>query len=474
MRTEHPRRLVIVVALAAAVVVGPQPAAAAPLQQGPVTCTWETLASGEALTGHTLVPLFDKGVLLYGGAETRNQQVSEAVRQLDLTDSPPRGTWTRLTTTGNGPNKRYEHSSVLRQAGGATQMIAFGGSDEIPTGGTLTWQSPLLGGGSAVHSERGGYAAMSIQNTAFRLTQLDGAPVWDLISGAGTLQRTDHSAVYNPEDDSMIVFGGRRDETADSAEDGLWRLTLGDEPKWDERRISGGPDKRFAHTAVYDSIARRMIVFGGTKDWARGMNDTYALDLAGGWATARWAKLSPGGRAPEARYDHVAAFIPDLNWMLVYGGSSDGVREFDGLYALDLSASPPQWSAVSPSGPRPSGVMGLAATYNASLNKVVFHGGTQDGQTKQVAWALRCVGPTPTETPTPVDTPTETATHTPAATDTPSATDTPRATDTPSATHTPRPTDTPTSTRTPEITPTPVPEKIFLPELLRGVPIGGG
>jgi len=442
--------------------------AAAPLQQAP-TCTWERLASGETLQQHTLVPLPEKGVLVFGGADLSGganpEEVPKSdVRQLDLTTGA-QGTWTKLSPTGNGPGNRAHHSAVLRQQGSVAQMVTFGGLDEPQGGGTFTWRSPLLGGGTAVESRQREYSPMKVQDTAFRLTLGGNAPVWDRITGAGTLKRTDHSAIYNPDDDSMIVFGGLEDEPVDTVTDDLWRLTLGDAPDWDERQITGGPSKRFSHSAVYDPNAKRMIIFGGTQDWESGMNDAWALDLAGGWANARWVALSPTGRAPSARFDHGAVFLPNLNWMLAYGGSPDGRREFDDLYALDLSTDPPKWQEVRPGGTRPTGLYMLAAAYNPALNKVVFQGGAQGGSTRRLTWGLKCEGAVPTATatrasPTPTEPPpatTEPPTNTPTSTRTPTNTSPP-----PTFTRTPTPSATPTDTATPR------PPAIFMPRLFYG------
>ena len=261
---------VFVVPLLALAVVGS--AVAAPPAQAP-TCKWTKLANGESRTEVTLVSLPGKGVVSYGGAEIRpgSQSVKDDVRTLDLSGAAA-GTWKELTPSGSGPGDRAEHASIMRVSGDSVQMVTYGGVDTVPTGGgTLTWQSPLLAGGPAAESRLGSFAPLAVQKDAYRLDiDAAGTAAWMKITQPGQT-RAGHSAVYDPASDAMIVFGGRKADDAGSADNGTWRLTLGDTPAWESLRGGGTPpSKRFANTAIYDPVGQRMIVFGGTTDWKSG------------------------------------------------------------------------------------------------------------------------------------------------------------------------------------------------------------
>ncbi|RIL11585.1 hypothetical protein DCC79_04345 [bacterium] len=416
-----------VAALAGALLLGaPAPIArAAPARQAPPACTWVRLTTGEPRMQHAMAGQPGVGALLFGGADPEAETVTDDVWRLDLTREPG-GTWTRLAPApgGTGPGPRAEHSAVLRapEPGFPAELVTFGGIDTVPAGGTSTWRSPLVGGGYAPGagavrhaipgSRLGAFAAVTVTGTTFRLRADAEAAAWLAVGAEGGPALTDHGAVYAPDSDAMVVFGGRTGEAADTASGRVWRLDLAS-GAWEGRDIQGGPGPRFAHSAVYDGAARRMVVFGGTRDWVTALDDVWALDLAGGWGAAAWARLDPAGLAPEPRYDHGAVYLPHLRWMLVYGGSLDGKNEVDTLYALDLGAAPPRWIEIQPPGKRPEAVKGLAAAYDAATNTAVFHGGTKGAETTRTTWGLRCGdGTSPTAFPTGSGTPTGGATAT--------------------------------------------------------------
>lgn len=450
-------RWLLVAAIPVAIVLSFQFATAAPpSQQGP-TCQWTKLANGQDRTQLSLVPMPGTGVLAFAGADLRQagSRVEKDLRQLDLTSNPQTGTWSVLGATGNGPGERAEHASILRQPDeGVRQMVTYGGIDEVPKpnpggggGGTFTWQSPLLGGGSAIASLQGAYAPTTIESSSYRLELTGEGATWSAI-GANGQPRTDHSAVWYPDEDAMIVFGGRDGEDAKTADNSTWRLTLGDSPAWTRLNVTGGPSKRFAQTAVYDSTAKRMLVFGGTSDWKTAMNDLYALDLSNGTANATWQKVNTGGTGtPFARYDHGAVYLPSLNRMVAFGGTTNGKDQLSDLWMLDLSQSPPVWTRLQLSQPRPPGVWGLAAAYSPAGDYAVFYGGQVGNDAKNEAWALKCQAPAVPTTPAPA---TNTATTEPSATATEEAS--PTSTTEPAS---PTPT-TAEDTPTPQPTRTPV------------------
>src|SRR5207249_3722463 len=88
------------------------------------------------------------------------------------------------------------------------------------------------------------------------------------------------------------------------------------------------------HSAVYDPIRDRILVFGGARarlasecignpcdyycyeaDYPT--NDVWALDLHN---ASTWVKLSTTGAAPQPRWEHAAVYDPVRNRMVVFGG----------------------------------------------------------------------------------------------------------------------------------------------------------
>ena len=75
------------------------------------------------------------------------------------------------------------------------------------------------------------------------------------------------------------------------------------------------PSGRSEHTAIYDPVRDRMVVFGGYDGTLR--NDVWALSLSGSPA---WSALAPAGSPPSARYGHTAIYDPVRDRMVVFGG----------------------------------------------------------------------------------------------------------------------------------------------------------
>jgi hypothetical protein len=214
-----------------------------------------------------------------------------------------------------------------------------------------------------------------------------------------------------------------------------------------------------------------MLVFGGTTDWETGMNDVWSLRLLDGWEFARWEKREPSGTPPRGRYDHGAAYMPDRETMIVFGGQVDVQNQTNDAWALELAQDPPHWSRIDAGGASPPPLAGVAAAYSQDTGDpegttdgmIVIQGGQVGGDARDQTWALVCGVPTPTP---PTTGTAETGTPTTQATSptpgTPSTPATATASPTPSPTNTESP---PTPTTPTDLTPSlpPTEPTIYLP-----------
>src|SRR5204863_6681608 len=129
----------------------------------------------------------------------------------------------------------------------------------------------------------------------------------------------DPVAVYDPLRQRVIAFGG--DSYPDYLnETRIWVLALRGTPGWSELVPTGpSPLPREAHTAIYDPVRDRVLVFGGWGGWdGRGMlNDVWALTLSG---TPAWSPVTVAGNAPRPRAGHTAIYDPVGDAMIVFGG----------------------------------------------------------------------------------------------------------------------------------------------------------
>src|SRR5262249_7089447 len=94
-------------------------------------------------------------------------------------------------------------------------------------------------------------------------------------------------------------------------------LSLAGSPAWTQLIPVGTPPSgREGHTAIYDPVDDRMVVFGGWDGFNK-LNDVWALSLAG---SPSWTQLIPMGISPRIRYWHTAIYDPVRNRMMVFGG----------------------------------------------------------------------------------------------------------------------------------------------------------
>jgi hypothetical protein len=206
-----------------------------------------------------------------------------------------------------------------------------------------------------------------VYNTELWTLRLDAPMGWTNLGSTGSPPgRQFHSAIVDAANDRMIVFGGR---DALGYRNDVWERTLGPSGAWSlllPHSLVTGPSPRDAHTAAYDPVGHRMIVFGG-RGAAGGVDDVWALSLDGPPA---WEQLAPAGAAPPARYFHTAVFDSERNRMVVVGGYSAGGGQ---TWALDFSGTP-TWITLDPDGGAP-GWIEHAALYDAASDRMLVFGG---------------------------------------------------------------------------------------------------
>lgn len=340
---------------------------------------------------------------------------------LSLLDSP---TWTQLTPSGAPPSARYGHSAIYDPV--RDRMVVFGGCytdmfwgptyfedvQALSLSGTPAWTqlnpTGSFPGGRTDHSAiydpvrdrmvvfagfysitgwGGDPATLYYLNDTVALS-LSGTPVWTQLSSEGPFYpRDEHSAIYDPVRDRMVVFGGRYyDGTPYLSFNEIWALSLAGTPAWTQLTPIG-PYPRRSQSAIYDPVRGRMIVFGG---YPGSGNDVWALSLSG---TPAWTQLTPTGTPPSGRYYHSAIYVPVGDYMVVFGGWSSGYR--NDVWALVLTGTP-AWVKLAPVG-APPGRADHTAVYDPVRNRMVVFGGWNGTVSFNDSWALS-LGITPTWT----------------------------------------------------------------------------
>jgi hypothetical protein len=213
--------------------------------------------------------------------------------------------WTKLSPTGTAPAPRIFHTAVYDSAN--NRMIIFGGSNATQ----LFYDVWVLSNANG----------------------LGGTPAWTRLSpnGGPPSNVAAASAVYDPNNNIMMVFGGITNITFTGFSNAVWTLShangLGGTPQWTNivaNGAAGSPARRALLAATYDAANNRMTIFGGEVSSAIGAtNDVWVLAGANGLGgTPTWTRLTPAGIPPGTRAEHTAVYDAANNLMIIFAGEN--------------------------------------------------------------------------------------------------------------------------------------------------------
>ena len=262
-----------------------------------------------------------------------------------------------ITAWSIGPNVE-----VTGQAG-CVAPYKYVNVNNLSTGGAeVTVQADFEGGFTAwVPGQAGNLLSVSVSDVstgktgpAVTVTALVPLAWTQLAPGAGPSGRYGHSAVYDPVNRRMVVFGGSTVAVGITASDEVWSLSLSVEglETWSQLSPATGPNARLGHGAVYDGARQRMIVFGGNTGLLGVLNDVWALSLATPGAET-WTQITPLGTPPSARAFMAMVYDQPRDRVVVFGGEDAGFLvpgRFSDVWALSLSGTV-AWTELYPDDP---------------------------------------------------------------------------------------------------------------------------
>lgn len=261
--------------------------------------------------------------LVYGDDTHYFESPREQLWTLSLADTS--ASWQRLEVTGEAPPARTGSSMIYDPP--RHRLVLFGGRS------FLGWSS---------------------SNEVWALS-LDGPPRWTQIHtfGPTPLPRENHTAVYDPVHDCMLILGGYLDRqdsfpfrsgpSQDTASS-LWALQLDGLPEWKALEPEGSIPSLYGQTLVYDSVHSRMLLHGGRTDYGGQYSiSTWGLNLE---PELRWEYLITSGDPATGSIGGSAAYDPAGDRLVVFGG--DGITGYkNDLWTLDFSpegaARRPAW-----------------------------------------------------------------------------------------------------------------------------------
>jgi N-acetylneuraminic acid mutarotase len=297
---------------------------------------WEPTATFGAPSGRSshVAVWADNQMIVWGGRDNSGAALGDG----GIYDPATRG-W-KPVSPANAPTARYKATAVWT----GTEMIVWGG---IGPNGTP------LDDGKKFNPATG---------------------IWINLSSGAPPGRYDHSAIWtNLPEFGMIVWGGF-DGTNYLDSGGYYNAA----EVWNFTSSTSPPTPRRLHTAVWDDVKSRMLVYGGYGfDIGSMTNTTLGTVTALGplLTTTEWFDLPSSGPAPAPRQEHTAVWAG--NEMIVWGGTSEQQPGLLGDGARFDAAGNNEWSTID--GTAPSARRQHTAVYFKTLKKMVVWGGLGAG-----------------------------------------------------------------------------------------------
>jgi uncharacterized protein (TIGR03437 family) len=289
-----------------------------------------------------------KQLLMFGGQDASGDRNDLWAYSVD------RQQWTQLNPLGSPPNPRHGHTLTFdpvrrRVIAIAGQGASFFGDAWAYDIAANTWTQ--LSGNSSGPSPRYGHSAIHdakrdriVISHGFTSEQgrFDDTWTFDLasnswrdISPASTrpLRRCLHHAVYVPQSDRMLLYGGCSSGYGPCPQGDLWSFDLANNA-WTQIASDPRPAPRQRYGMVFDGNRNKLVLFGGLG--GPPLNDTWEYDPA----ASVWTQIAPGGDTPAPRYRVEAAFASDLATAFFFGGETADLS--NDLLLLSTAPGQPQ------------------------------------------------------------------------------------------------------------------------------------
>lgn len=290
-------------------------------------------------------------------------------------------------------------------AGGASSWVELFPSGGPPLGreGQTTVYDPV-NNRVLVHGGCAGNCSPALADTwaLEGANGLAGTPQWVPRQGA-PLGRAEHAATFDPATGRMIVFGGHTGFFGTERNDVHVYDSGAD--SWSQLLPVGSPPpvRRWAGVA-YDEANNRMILFGGVNVpnsvTFNYYNDVWVLTNANGLGgSPEWMQLAPTGTPPAPRGGHSALYDPLANRLIVFGGTDVNFSTNVGTNYSDTRVlenanglgGTPHWTQLAPTGGPPPGRQFHSAGYSSASQRLAVamgRGGPGGGTLFNDAWSL--------------------------------------------------------------------------------------
>jgi galactose oxidase-like protein len=196
----------------------------------------------------------------------------------------------------------------------------------------------------------------------------------EIVAGGDSIApRAESMAVYDPERDRMLVYGGVVESAPHIVDltDEMWALEFGDSTAW-HRVIATGDSvgARAGAQLVRDPTDGSMLLFGGVGTTVSPTSGEVFRFVSNPMPT--WTRIVPGGVVPRSRVLSSVAYDSRRSRFLLFGGSGTPIDRLD-VDAFTPMPSP-AWSALS-SDSLPPGRFGHAMVHDFRRDRLLIFGG---------------------------------------------------------------------------------------------------
>ena len=178
--------------------------------------------------------------------------------------------------------------------------------------------------------------------------------------------RSNHSMVYDPVNDKLVLYGGYVD-------DSTWVWDAG----WTEVSASSStPPVSYLHSLIFNEANNRVMLFGGYQSGTIS-EDVWEFNAA----TNTWSEhTSSIGDDIDSRYYHSAAWDSDRNRMIIYGGKNTDASPITLFESRRVSSSSSHWTELEYDYATEVGeVVGHDMVYSPDQKTIFLYGGGQEG-----------------------------------------------------------------------------------------------
>lgn len=192
-------------------------------------------------------------------------------------------------------------------------------------------------------------------------------------------QRYGSSMIFYPRGKRLVVFGGFGNQGR-LGDTWLFDLLRGE---WTELKGGNPAPRRCLHRAVYAPDRQWMIIYGGRQD--DNLGDIWALDLS----SQAWLNLTPA-QSPPARHFSGLIYAPDEKVRIFGGnGAAQGINAGARNDLWELSLNKGVWEEIAQTDTFPPPRLGHGVAYHPDHGMLIFGGQDAEGTYLNDLWQFR-------------------------------------------------------------------------------------